>query len=116
MRDGQVEGAAERILCDVVAVSGGWNPTIHLQSQSRARPQYDEERALFLPGAPVQAERSAGACNGAFTLAACLREGAQAGVDAAAAAGFTAELPELPAIEEAAEQPAQPLWRVPRQG
>ena len=116
LRDGQVEGAAERILCDVVAVSGGWNPTIHLQSQSRARPQYDEERALFLPGPPVQAERSAGACNGAFTLAACLREGAQAGVDAAAAAGFTAELPELPVIEEAAEQPAQPLWRVPGKG
>ena len=114
--DGEVEGGAERILCDVVAVSGGWNPTIHLQSQSRARPQYDEQRAIFLPGTPIQAERSAGACNGAFALAACLREGAQAGVAAAAAAGFSADLPELPAIEEAAEQPAQPLWQVPGKG
>jgi sarcosine oxidase, subunit alpha len=113
--DGQIEGAAERILCDVVAVSGGWNPTIHLQSQSRARPRY-EERAIFLPGAPIQAERSAGACNGAFTLAACFRDGAQAGVEAAAAAGFAAELPELPAIEEPVEQPAQPLWQVPGKG
>jgi sarcosine oxidase subunit alpha len=115
-RDGQIEGAAERILCDVVAVSGGWNPTIHLQSQSRARPQYDEERAIFLPGAPIQAERSAGACNGAFTLAACFRDGAKAGVEAAAAAGFAAGLPELPAIEEPVEQPAQPLWQVPGKG
>ncbi|HEX5078736.1 MAG TPA: sarcosine oxidase subunit alpha family protein [Geminicoccaceae bacterium] len=116
LRDGRLDGPAERILCDVVAVSGGWNPTIHLQSQSRARPRYDEERAIFLPGPEVQAERSAGACNGGFTLAGCLREGAEAGIEAAAAAGFSAELPDLPAIEEAAEQPAQPLWQVPGEG
>jgi sarcosine oxidase, subunit alpha len=116
LRDGRLEGAAERILCDVVAVSGGWNPTIHLQSQSRARPRYDEERAIFLPGAPVQAERSAGACNGTFTLAGCLREGAQAGIAAAQAAGFEAEPPALPAFEAPAEQPAQPIWRLPGKG
>jgi sarcosine oxidase subunit alpha len=116
LRDGQIEGSADRILCDLVAVSGGWNPTIHLQSQSRARPNYDEERAIFLPGAPIQAERSAGACNGAFTLAACLQEGGRAGVEAARAAGFAAELPELPAIEEVAEQPARQLWHVPGNG
>jgi sarcosine oxidase subunit alpha len=113
LRDGQVAGPAEKILCDLVAVSGGWNPTIHLQSQSRARPRYDEERAIFLPGPPIQAERSAGACNGAFTLAACLREGAQAGVAAAQKAGFAPQLPELLAIEEVEEQAAQPLWQVP---
>jgi sarcosine oxidase, subunit alpha len=116
LRDGQIEGPAERILCDVVAVSGGWNPTIHLQSQSRARPRYDEARGIFLPGAPIQAERSAGACNGAFTLAACFQEGARAGFEAAAAAGFAAEMPELPEIEEVAEQPDQQLWRVPGKG
>ena len=75
----RVEGAAETIPCDLVCVSGGWNPTIHLHSQSRAAPRYDEERALFLPGEPVQAERAAGACNGAFSLRACLEEGARAG-------------------------------------
>ena len=50
LRDGRIEGSAETILCDLVAVSGGWNPTIHLQSQSRARPRYDEARGMFLPG------------------------------------------------------------------
>jgi sarcosine oxidase subunit alpha len=116
LRDGQVEGSADRILCDAVAVSGGWNPTIHLQSQARARPHYDEAHAIFLPGTAVQAERSAGACNGAFTLAACFWEGAKAGVEAAAAAGFAAQVPELPAIEEAAEQPVQPVWQLPGKG
>jgi sarcosine oxidase, subunit alpha len=116
LRDGAIVDAAEKLLCDVVAVSGGWNPTIHLQSQSRARPRYDEVLGIFLPGPAVQAERSAGACNGAFTLTACLQEGARAGVEAAEAAGFAAQLPELPSIAEPAEQPAQQLWQVPGKG
>jgi sarcosine oxidase subunit alpha len=108
-----VEGAAETIPCDLVAVSGGWNPAIHLQSQSRATPRYDEERAIFLPGAPRQAERSAGACNGAFRLRACLEEGARAGCAAAAAAGFAAQAPELPELDSPEEAPPRTVWLVP---
>ena len=46
----RVEGSIETLPCDLLCVSGGWNPTIHLHSQSRAAPRYEEERALFLPG------------------------------------------------------------------
>ncbi|MCC2665809.1 MAG: sarcosine oxidase subunit alpha, partial [Geminicoccaceae bacterium] len=108
-----VEGAPETIACDLVAMSGGWSPTIHLQSQSRARPRYDRARGMFLPGAPIQAERSAGACNGTFGLRACLEEGAGAGTAAAAAAGFEARMPELPGLAEPEEAPARLLWQVP---
>ncbi len=108
-----VQGSPEKIACDLVCTSGGWNPTIHLQSQSRARPRYDPERGIFLPGAPVQAERSAGACNGTFELRACLEEGARAGLAAAEAAGFSAQLPELPHLEDAEEAPARLFWQVP---
>jgi sarcosine oxidase subunit alpha len=108
-----IEGSPETIACDLVCISGGWNPTIHLQSQSRARPRYDAERGVFLPGPSQQAERSAGACNAAFTLAACLEEGARAGMAAAEAAGFEAKMPELPAFEEPEEAPARLLWQVP---
>ena len=109
----RVEDAAESIPCDLLCVSGGWSPTIHLHSQARAAPRYDEERGMFLPGEPRQAERSAGACNGAFALRACLEQGAQAGRAAAQAAGFTAELPEPPQLEEAKEAPARTTWLVP---
>jgi sarcosine oxidase subunit alpha len=109
----RVEGALETIPCDLLCVSGGWNPTIHLHSQSRAAPRYDAERALFLPGEPVQAERAAGACNGAFSLRACLEEGARAGREAAAAAGFTATLPALPELDDGGETPARAVWLVP---
>ena len=99
--------------CDLVCVSGGWNPTIHLQSQSRAVPRYDATRGMFLPGPPVQAERSAGACNGAFALRACLEEGARAGLEAARAAGFAAAPPDLPDLPETRESPARTIWLVP---
>ena len=96
-RDGQVEGAggAHRLAISwrLRRLEPDHPSAIAVARAARAT---TTQRALFLPGAPVQAERSAGACNGAFTLAACLEEGARAGVDAAAAAGFTAELPELP--------------------
>jgi sarcosine oxidase subunit alpha len=108
-----VEGTARTIACDLVCISGGWNPTIHLQSQSRAKPEYDAARGIFLPGAPLQAERSAGACNGSFTLAACLEEGARAGAAAAEAAGFDAAPPALPTFAEPAAAPPRLLWQVP---
>jgi sarcosine oxidase, subunit alpha len=109
----RVQGSPEKIACDLVVMSGGWSPTIHLQSQSRARPGYDAERGIFLPGEPVQAERSAGACNGTLGFQACLEEGARTGVAAAEAAGFTSKMPELPRFEDAEQAPARLLWKVP---
>jgi sarcosine oxidase subunit alpha len=109
----RVEAPVETIPCDLLCVSGGWNPTIHLHSQSRGAPRYDQGRALFLPGESRQAERSAGACNGAFGVRACLEQGARAGREAAEAAGLTAEQPELPPLEEPGEAPARTIWLVP---
>ncbi len=108
-----VQGSPEKLACDLVCVSGGWNPTIHLQSQSRARPRYDPGRGIFLPGEPVQAERSAGACSGTVRLDACLEEGARAGLAAAQAAGFAGRMPQLPRFVEPEEAPVRLLWQVP---
>ena len=81
-------GGAFDLDCDLLAVSGGWNPNLHLHAQSGARPRFDEARGCFLPGPPVQAEAGAGSCRGTFRLDACVRDGAQAGREAALAAGF----------------------------
>src|SRR5690606_7743871 len=102
----------EALACDLLAVSGGWNPAVHLSSQSGARPVWSEPLATFVPGAPVQAERSAGAARGVFDLAGCLADGARAGAEAAAAAGFRAAPLPSPTVDEPEEAPLQPLWRV----
>ena len=42
------------IVCDLVAHSGGWNPTVHLHSQSRGTVRFDEKIAAFVPNKDVQ--------------------------------------------------------------
>ena len=69
----------EAIPCDLVLMCGGWTPSVHLYSQSRARLRFDERLQAFLPGEWTEQVRSAGACNGTFGLAACLEEGYAAG-------------------------------------
>ena len=85
---GEPTGEPRTIHCDLLAVSGGWNPAVHLFSQARGALRYDEPLACFVPERAVQAQRSAGACRGAFGLASCLADGLLAGAEAAALAGF----------------------------
>lgn len=109
-------GAARRIDCDLVAMSGGWSPTVHLQAQSGAPPRWDEARVCFVPGAARQAQVAAGACNGSFALADCLSEGVAAGRRAALGAGFE-PAPVRPPHRVAADEsaPTLALWSVPTQ-
>ena len=96
--------------CDLLGLSGGWNPTLHLFAQSGGRAQWDEEKACFVPGAAAQAACSVGAANGELALAGALREGTLAGRDAAVITRFAA--PQLLTCETATpvESPIQPLW------
>jgi sarcosine oxidase subunit alpha len=108
------DGRAEDHSCDLVAVSGGWNPAIHLASQSReARPVFDQSRAAFLAQHASGRFRLAGAANGAFGLAECLSEGAAAGAAAAAELGFRSPLMTLPRAGANEPLAIQPLWIVP---
>jgi sarcosine oxidase, subunit alpha len=85
-----VAGARRTVACDALLMSGGWTPSVHLFSQSRGALVFDEARQVFRPGASVQRERSAGACNATFDLDGALAEGDAAGRAAAAAASFAA--------------------------
>ena len=83
-------GKDRTVACDALLMSGGWTPSVHLFSQSRGKLAFDEALQLFKPGASAQRERSAGACNATFDLAAALAEGDAAGREAATGAGFAA--------------------------
>ena len=84
----EVSGEVRRIECDLLAVSGGWNPTAHLFSQSGGRLRFDAAGACLVPAVAAQGARPAGAANGTFVLDGCLAEGWAAGAGAAAEAGF----------------------------
>ncbi|HUD27018.1 MAG TPA: sarcosine oxidase subunit alpha family protein [Burkholderiaceae bacterium] len=111
-----VQGAARALACDLLAVSGGFSPVVHLHAQSGGRPRWDETACCFRPGPVVQAERSAGACGGPVTLREALQQGWRAGHEAASAAGMAAA-PEGTAPgaqpDAAREEPLAALWQVP---
>ncbi|GAA4225890.1 sarcosine oxidase subunit alpha [Streptosporangium album] len=78
------------IEADLLLVSGGWNPVVHLFAQAGGRLRHDRELGAFVPETVRQAVEVAGAARGLFTLAGCLADGAEAGARAAEAAGFPA--------------------------
>lgn len=98
---------------DLVAMSSGWNPTVHLFSQSRGKLRFDETLASFVPNHTPQKARSAGACNGAMSLAACLKEGFEAGFLAAQDAGFDGVQAEPPSAKDTDQGEMRLLWTIP---
>ncbi|MBO6723778.1 MAG: sarcosine oxidase subunit alpha, partial [Roseitalea sp.] len=79
-------GSRQVIPVDALIMSAGWTPSVHLFSQSRGKLRFDADHQRFLPGENAQDCASAGACNGAESLAATVEEGLAAGEAAARAA------------------------------
>ncbi|HET6469584.1 MAG TPA: sarcosine oxidase subunit alpha, partial [Geminicoccaceae bacterium] len=111
---GQRAGEGETIKADVLAVSGGWSPVIHLASQAGGTPVWNEALAAFLPGPAYQPWRACGAAVGRFGLAEALADGAATGAAVARELGCTVQAIPLPQVEpEPAGMPLLPLWEVP---
>ncbi|WP_308465510.1 sarcosine oxidase subunit alpha family protein [Rathayibacter soli] len=121
--DNTLDGVVETVECDVLAVSGGYSPVVHLHSQRQGKLRWDDELAAFVPDGAVRDQQVVGAAHGDYALADCLTRGAAAGFEAAAAAGFAA--PAASASAASAPQAsvsgasavaitaARPIWLVP---
>jgi sarcosine oxidase subunit alpha len=59
------DGGVTKIACDLVAMSGGWNPALHLTSHLDGKPVWDEAIAAFVPGALPPGMTVVGAASGA---------------------------------------------------
>jgi sarcosine oxidase subunit alpha len=103
-------GRTRRIDCDLIGVSGGWSPVVHLFSQARGTLRYDDALAAFLPQTSSSMVRPAGAANGRFALADALADGHAAGL---AAAGKGATALSAPHAETETVGASRALWSVP---
>ncbi|MBT5954768.1 FAD-dependent oxidoreductase [bacterium] len=56
------------ISCDLLAVSSGWTPSVHLHSQAGGKLSFDDDKACFVPTTTEQNNVSIGACNGDFSF------------------------------------------------
>jgi heterotetrameric sarcosine oxidase alpha subunit len=96
---------------DCLAMSGGWNPTIHLTCHMNGRPRWSEELAAFVPmeGA-VPGLVAVGAANGSMSTHGALVTGQAAGLRAVEALGRKVSVP----VPEAEDMPyrLKALWAV----
>ncbi|MBL9034146.1 MAG: sarcosine oxidase subunit alpha [Rhodospirillaceae bacterium] len=111
-----VNGPARSISCDLVMSSSGWQPTVHLFSQSRGKLRWEPGILAFVPDKqlPGQNSHSVGAAAGIFNTDACLADGHAAGAMAANAAGCTGSSGDAPtASSEPAAGDLRAVWYVP---
>jgi sarcosine oxidase subunit alpha len=83
----ETTGKVETLACDLLLMSGGFTPSVHLFSQSRGKLAYDEILKAYVPGESAERERSVGACRGVYELGAVIANGFSGGLDAVRAAG-----------------------------
>jgi heterotetrameric sarcosine oxidase alpha subunit len=107
--------ARRRIACDLLCVSGGWSPALHLHAQTGAKPVFDAPIGAFLPGTPRQAERLVGGAAGNFDIEAAIAEGEAAGREAAREAKRGNAARSAVSVPKTLRGPegAGPVWRSP---
>lgn len=49
-KDGRRIESSQDVVCDALAISGGWNPTLHLYSQATGKLCYDSRSKALAPG------------------------------------------------------------------
>ena len=106
-------GRPRQLVCDLLAMSGGWSPVVHLFSQSQGRLRYDEDRCAFLPDRAIQAQTCAGALAGYSSTAGCVASGIAVGAEAARASGFEPAGETAISETEPLENTVEPLWAAP---
>ena len=118
------EGAViETIDCDVVAMSGGWSPVVHLWSHCGGKLVWDDDAAMFRPDAahaPVGQDGTAfvsvaGAANGHLRPNDILGDADATGKTVAKAVGGKATRAKAPsATDDVDEAAIEPVWLMPQ--
>lgn len=102
----------DRYDCDLLLVSGGWDPQAQLARHVGARVLARPAGEGFGVGEPPAGVVLAGGCNGTLGLGPVLLEGVGAGESAAAAAGFTAPAEATPDVDEPPSEAPRPVYFV----
>ena len=77
-----------QIKSDLVLLSGGWSPTVHLLSHRGVKPIWDDENLCFIPSEIKEPITFAGSASGVWNTNDCVASGAAAGLSAAKSLGL----------------------------
>ena len=101
------------VAADCLAVSGGWNPTVHMTCHMNARPTWNAAIASFVPTAgSVPGLSVVGSAAGHMSTADCFESARDIVAQVAGDLGKSAPTQALPIAENAAYA-IEPLWAVP---
>ena len=115
-RKGQGRVITERkISCDFIAMSGGFNPALHLWCHNGGKIKFDDGLQSFRPDRHQDPMTAVGAANGTFGLADILAEASAAG-EAVAKRKAKAAKVKLPKAEQDVQKPLEALWFAPATG
>ncbi len=112
VRFADAQGREDGVGADLVAMTGGWNPSVHLAGHLGGKPRWDASIHAFVPHDLPPGMGVAGAASGHFSTHAALSGGAREGVAAARDCGFASNGPDIPRAEDAPRELA-PLFHVP---
>ena len=104
--------------CDFIAMSGGWNPALHLWCHNGGKIRFDDALQSYRPDRHADPVQAVGAANGTFSLSAILAEAYAAGELASRSAlpkSKPAKL-KVPAAVQADQKPLEALWFAPATG
>ncbi len=69
-------GSSAKIKCDLLGMSGGWTPVLHLQCHKSARPVYDDSLVTLVPRDDFDGyARTVGSANAIWDLDSCVESG-----------------------------------------
>ncbi len=108
----------EKVACDFIAMSGGWNPVLHLWCHNGGKIKFDETLQSYRPDKHSDAIVAVGAANGIMSVSDTFMEAYAAGEAAAKVAKPKAKAfkYKLPVIKEPKRSPMQALWFAPATG
>ena len=109
-------GKRTKLRADILAMSGGWNPTVHLTCHMNGRPVWDDKILSFVPKDDmIPGMTVAGSAAGVFSTAGCLADGIAKGSHAVQSIGKKAATVSPPEAEDAPYR-IKPLWLVDGSG
>ena len=110
------DGREDKLQTDCLAMSGGWNPSVHLTCHMNGRPAWNEDILSFVPvDDAVPGMLTAGACTGAFSTHGALTQGFAAAAEVLGDLGIKSTKAKIPDAEDAPYR-LKPLWAVEGKG
>ena len=100
-----------RMVCDLLLVSGGWSPVVHLMSHRGVRPVWDDEQACFVAPPTDEPIHVAGSAAGIWDNDACFDSGVAVGASVVKALGGKSRGKAMPAAG-GWKNPIEPVYEV----